>query len=181
MNKCCLLALALGMVPLPVAASCNAGAPLAYGDIGYVAVTQASLTQSLHPWFNFEAVVYPAHGSVETHGYGWLSAKRAVKLTGDFVAADPLRTFAAVMAVLEADNFLAMRLTPTAEGYIDGPEDAVTVVGCGVTWTLGTAGGRGFVRLDDAQGRAFFKLEDDLRNTIFSAKWVRPGPKSGAP
>jgi hypothetical protein len=123
--------------------------------------------------------VYLGHGSISSHAYGRLSAKRAVKFIGDFVAADPLRTFDQVMTVLKTDNFLVMRLTPTTAQYIDGPEDAVTVVGCGVTWTLGTAGRGEFVLLDDVQGRAFFKLVDDLRNTIFSAPWVRPSPEPG--
>lgn len=96
-----------------------------------------------------------------------------MKLRGDFVAADPQRTFADVLAVLERDHFFEMRLSPTASPYIDGPEDVVTVVRCGVTTSLGTIALGPEVDLNDAQGKAFFSLGDDLRNAIFSQAWTR--------
>jgi hypothetical protein len=168
--RACLLALILWLAPISAPASCGAGAPPAYEDIRYVDVSQSSLTGLLHPWFEYEALLVPAHGSVQARANASLSAKRAVKLVGHFEAATPLRTFADVVGVLKADNFFAVQLTPTTEGYIDGPEDSVTVVRCGITWGLGTIGSGGFVMLNDTQGRAFFKLEDDLRNAIFSAQ-----------
>lgn len=110
-----------------------------------------------------------------------LSAKRAVKLHGDFVAADPQRTFAGVLAVLERNRFFEMRLTPVSPRYLDGPEDAVTVVRCGVTTTLGTVAPGGQVDLDDAQAKAFFSLGNDLRNAIFSEGWTRSTPPPANP
>lgn len=175
--RACLLALVIGLAPISASASCVAGAPPAYEDIRYVDVSQSSLTGPLHPWFKYEALLVPAHGSVPARADVSLSAKRAVKFLGDFEAAAPLRTFADVVSVLKADDFFAMQLTPTTEGYIDGPEDSVTVDRCGITWGLGTTGSGGFVMLNDTQGRAFFKLEDDLRNAIFSAQWIRSTPR----
>jgi hypothetical protein len=96
-----------------------------------------------------------------------------VKLRGDFVAADPQRTFDDVLAALERNHFFEMRLSPTTEPYIDGLEDVVTVVRCGVTTSLGTIAQGPEVGLHDAQGKAFFSLGDELRNTIFSENWTR--------
>lgn len=104
-----------------------------------------------------------------------------MKLRGDFVAADPQRTFADVLAVLERNHFFEMRLSPTATPYIDGPEDVVTVVRCGVTTSLGTIAKGPQVGLHDAQGQAFFSLGNDLRNTIFSENWTPATPPPANP
>jgi hypothetical protein len=107
-----------------------------------------------------------------------LNATRAVKLIGNFVAVDAQRGFRDVVATLERDRFFELRLRPAPPniGYIDGPEDAITVVRCGVTTTLGTIASGGQVQLDDVQGNAFRSLEGDLRATIFSEAWVTPTP-----
>ncbi len=107
-----------------------------------------------------------------------LNATRAVKRIGNFVAVDAQRGFRDVVATLERDRFFELRLRPAPQniGYIDGPEDAITVVRCGVTTTLGTIASGGQVQLDDVQGNAFRSLEGDLRVTIFSEAWVTPTP-----
>ncbi|HET6276498.1 MAG TPA: hypothetical protein VFE16_11265 [Candidatus Cybelea sp.] len=55
-------------------------------------------------------------------------------------------------------------------------EDAVTAIRCGVTTTLGTASAGGTSNLEDAQGKAFLRLEDELRKAIFAEKWIAPTP-----
>lgn len=148
-----------------------------YQDIRYAKIVQYSLTGTGWPRYAYEAVTYPQIGAVAGRTVVTLSAKRAVKLHGGFVAADPQRSFSDVLAVLERDRFFEMRLSPTKVRYIDAPEDVVTVVRCGVTTSLGTiAQGGAEVGLDDAQGKAFFSLENDLRNAIFSENWMRPSP-----
>lgn len=144
-------------------------------------IAQGSLTGADWPRYSYEAVTYPQRGAYAGRTDVTLSAKRAVKLHGDFVAADPQRSFAGVLAVLERDRFFEMRLSPTKVMYIDGPEDVVTVVRCGVTMTLGTIPLGGEVALNDAQAKAFFSLESDLRNAIFSEEWTRATPPPANP
>lgn len=80
------------------------------------------------------------------------------------------------VAILERHRFFQMRLNPARALYIDGPEDEIIAARCGVTTTLGTIGRGGEAELNDDQGKAFVKLEDDLRRVIFSEKWALPTP-----
>jgi hypothetical protein len=157
-------------------ADCAAGAAPSYGDITYVAVGQSSLTGMSHPWFAFEGTRRPRFGSHKESADVSLTARRAVPFLGNFVAEEPQQAFSAIVAVLERRRFFDMRMTAPYCCYIDGPEDGVTVVRCGVTTTLGTIGKGGEVRLDDARGEAFFGLEDELRKVIFAQKWTVPTP-----
>lgn len=87
-----------------------------------------------------------------------------------------MRTFGDVVAVLQQHHFFDVRLNPAKGLYIDGPEDQVTVVRCGLTTMLGTIPRGGEVELGDDQSKAFFKLEDGLRSAIFSENWIVPSP-----
>jgi hypothetical protein len=140
-----------------------------------VKIIQFSLTGPDRPRYTYEAEFFP-RGVHPARIEANLSAKQAVKLRGDFVAADPQRSLAGVQDVLERDRFFEMRLSPTDTRYLDGPEDVVTVVRCGVTTTLSTIPQGGEVGLDDVQAKAFFSLENDLRNVIFSQTWMPPMP-----
>jgi hypothetical protein len=166
-------------MPAGALASCYPGSLPSYDEIQYVSVQQFALTGVRHPSFVFEAKYVPARENLPAHAFASLDAKRAVPFTGKFSAVDPVTTFENVVGVLRAASFFGMRMNPAAHLYIDGPEDSVTVVACGITWSLGTASEGGEVELQDAQGRAFFELEDDLRSAIFSGNWTlaTPSPK----
>ncbi len=168
------LALAVCFLPAPAAAACGYAAPPSYQDITYVSVSQYSLVGQLHPRFQYEALLTPRSPDPGRRAVASLKATRGVKYTGTFVAVDAQHGLREVVATLERDHFFDLRLTPAPATtfYMDGPEDRITVLRCGVTTTLGTVASGGQVELNDAQGRAFTGLEDDLRNTIFSEKWV---------
>jgi hypothetical protein len=104
-----------------------------------------------------------------------------VKLRGDFVAADPQRSFGDVLAVLERDHFFEMRLSPAKVLYIDGPEDVVTVSRCGVTTSLSSIARAGELDLEGAQAKEFFNLLGDLRDAIFEAQWTPSTPSPASP
>lgn len=160
-------ALIASLAPLPSLGACVQGSRPSYDNIPYVSVRQYAQEIS-HPSY-----VYEGYRS----GIGILSAKREVPLHGDFVAVDPLNIFLRVVELLRSASFFDMRLTPARILYIgDGAEDAIVVQTCGMTWTLGTTGHGDEVELDDAQAHQFFKLLDDLRAAIFSAKWTVPTP-----
>jgi hypothetical protein len=169
-------ALAAAMIPMQTLGACVAGSPHSYDDIRYVYVRQYSLTGILWPSYEYEAAYFPARDTHTARASVSLSARRAVPFRGNLVAVDPLGNFARVVQVLRSASFFDMRLTPATHLYIDGPEDAITVVACGITWTLGLAGEGGEVNLDDSLGHRYFKLLEDLRATIFSAKWMEPTP-----
>jgi hypothetical protein len=158
-------AIIASLAPVQSTAACVSGSAPSYDDIRYVSVTQYA-QEIPHPSYVYEGFRNLAR----------LSAKREVPLQGDFVAVDPLRIFTRVVGILRSASFFDMRLTPARVLYIgDGAEDAIAVEACGMTWTLGTMG-RTEVELDDAQAHAFFRLEDELRGAIFSAKWIAPTP-----
>lgn len=175
MRASLLLAVAL-LVPVPAAASCAAGGVPSYQDITYVKVRLYSLVGILHPFFEYEGRIVPPRGSYKAFADGTLDARRAVPYVGKFVAVEPHQTFDAVVAVLAQNHFFEMRLTAPACCLIDGPEDAVTAIRCGVTTTLATATAGGTADLGDAQGKAFLRLEDALQKTVFAAKWIMPTP-----
>ncbi len=167
-----LLAAILFLSPAPAIANCTAGATPSYHDITYIRVRQYSLVGILHPRYEFEAVSAPPAGSRPARVTASLSARRAVPYFGNFVATNPKQGFDDVAAVLERSRFFDMRMTVPKCCVIDGPEDSITVIRCNVTTTLATASEGGSANLDDAQGKAFLRLEDQLRQTIFAEKWV---------
>ena len=171
-----LLAVIAVLLPAPVMANCGSGGALTYSDVTYVDVRQYSLVGVLHPYFEFEATAIPQTASFKGRVAASLNARRAVPYFGSFVAADPQHAFDDVVGVLERNHFFEMGLTAPYCCYLDGPEDAVTVVRCGVKTTLATVSEGGEVRLDDAAAKAFFRLEDELRKTIFAEKWTLPTP-----
>lgn len=164
------------LVPVAAAARCAAGGVPSYRDITYVNVRLYSLVGILHPFFEYEGKIVPPRGSRSAFADGSLDARRAVPYVGKFVALQPHQTFDAVVAVLAQNHFFDMRMTAPACCVIDEPEDAVTAIRCGVTTTLGTASAGGTVDLDDAQGKAFIRLEEELRKAIFAEKWIAPTP-----
>jgi hypothetical protein len=168
------LVLAIGLLPAPVAAACVYGSPPSYEDITTVSVGQYSLVGQSHPSFQYKGYLTPRSTDPKKRAAATLTATRAVKFNGNFVAADPERSFHDIVATLERNHFFDLRLSPAPETtfYLDGPEDRITVQRCGVTTTLGTVASGGQVNLNDAQGKAFVSLEGDLRNIIFSQKWV---------
>jgi hypothetical protein len=163
------------LLPVRVMADCAPGGILSYRDITYVYVRQYHLVGIPAPYFEFEATAIPQNSGFEGRTQASLNAKRPVPYRGNAVAADPQRVFDDAVTVLERNHFYAMRLTPHC-CYIDGPEDVVTVVRCGVKTSLTTISEGGQVRLDDAAGKAFLQLEDDLRKAIFLEKWTMPTP-----
>jgi hypothetical protein len=163
------------LLPVPVMADCSPGGTPSYRDITYVYVRQYSLVGILHPYFEFEATAIPQNSGFKGRTQASLNAKHAVPYRGSFVAVDPQRAFDHAVAVLDQEHFYALHLTPHC-CYLDGPEDVVTVVRCGVKTSLATISEGGQVRLDDAAGKAFLQLEDDLRKAIFLEKWAMPTP-----
>jgi hypothetical protein len=158
-------AIIASLAPVQTFAACVRGGEPSYDDIRYVSVRQYA-QEIPHPSYVYEGFRNLAR----------LSAKREVPLRGDFVAVDPLSIFTRVVAILRSASFFDMRLTPARVLYIgDGAEDAIAVEACGMTWTLGPTG-HTEVELDDEQAHEFFKLEDELRAAIFSAKWIVPTP-----
>jgi hypothetical protein len=170
-----LLVAIAALLPVPVMAECAPGGIPSYRDITYVYVRQYSLVGIRHPYFEFEATAIPQRPGFKGRTEASLNAKRAVPYRGSFVAVDPQRAFDHALAVLEQKHFYDMHLTPGC-CYIDGPEDVVTVVRCGVKTSLATISEGGQLRLDDAAGKAFFQLEDELLKTIFLEKWTMPTP-----
>ncbi len=168
--RCLFIAAAIVVCPLAARASCDTAAPPAYEDITYIKVSQYALVGQQHPWYTYEAAYYIAghHANVS------LNAHRAVGIIGSFVSTKPLDSFKNVVQALERDRSFAMRLRPAASLYLDGPEDSVTVSRCGVTTTLSSVTSSQELNLDDAQGKAFFALLSDLRETIFRQKWETP-------
>jgi hypothetical protein len=157
------------------AASCLPGATPSYDDIRYVAVQQYSLTAQ-RPRYAYEARYTPSGSGTPPYAFATLKATRNVPITGDFVAAKPAAVYASSIAILRSAQFFDIRLSTPAAGqsrYIDGPEDTVTVVACGIRWALGTANTGDSIDIGNAQARQFFKLENDLRAAIFSSQWVR--------
>ncbi len=131
-------------------------------------VAQYSLVGQALPWYTFEAVYYPAGLKAQVT----LDARRATSIRGTYDAAKPLGAYTAVMGVLKRHDFFEMRLSPATNLYLDGPEDQISVVRCGVTTTLGTVtAGMQEIDLDDARAKAFFALEKDLRGVIFAQQW----------
>lgn len=172
--RCCFIAVIIILTsPLEARASCDTGAPPVYEDVTYIKVSQFALVGQQHPWYTYEAVYYSAgrHANVS------LGAHRAVGMMGSFVSTAPLDSFRNIVQVLKRDGFFAMRLQPAAALYLDGPEDSVTVTRCGVTTTLSSVTSSQELRLDDAQGKAFFALLADLRSTILRQKWKTPSPQ----
>ncbi len=174
-----LLAAILFLVPAPATANCLAGGTPSYQDITYIRVTQYSLVGILHPRYEFEAIGVPPAGSRPARVTASLSARRAVPFFGNYVAMNPKQGFDDVAAVLERNRFLDMRMTAAKCCVIDGPEDSITVIRCNVTTTLAAVSQGGAANLEDAQGKAFLRLEDQLRQTIFAEKWVTPTPGPG--
>lgn len=170
------LVLIVILLPAPAMADCSSRGVPSYGDITYVDVRQYSLVGILHPSFEFEGTVLPPTASLGRRSEASLVARRAVPFLGKFVAIDPQRAIAEVVGLLEQNHFFEMRLTAPYCCYLDGPEDVVTVVRCGVRTTLGTISEGGEVRLDDDAAKAFFRLLDGLRKTIFTEKWTVPTP-----
>lgn len=162
--------------PLPANGACTSGSPPSYEDVTYVKVAQYSLVGQQWPSYTYEGAYY-RFGQHGPHASVTLEARRAAKIRGTYVAVDPMRSFAAIVAVLEKDDFFTLRLQPTKSLYIDGPEDAITVSRCGVTETLGTAAGSDEMDLQDAQAKVFFAVESDLRGAIFSQQWEAPRPR----
>lgn len=151
-------------------ASCDTGAPPKYRDITYVKVAQAALVGMQHPWYTYEAAYYGiAHRASVS-----LDAHRGIRLAGSFVSASPLASFESIVQVLKKDRFFALRLHPARALYIDGPEDSVTVVRCGVTTTLSSVPLSEEVNLGDAQAKTFGALLDDLRAAILKQNWETP-------
>ncbi len=167
-----LFAAAALLIPAPVVASCLPGGVPSYGDVSYVYVRQYSLTGIRYPSFEFEATAARRKAAPTVS----LVARRAVPFIGSFVAVDPERTLGDIVAVLERGKYFDMHLTAPFCCYLDGPEDVVTVVRCGVKTSLATITEGGEANLDDAQGKAFFRLEDTLRKAIFAEKWTEPTP-----
>jgi hypothetical protein len=164
------------LLPAPAVANCAAGATPSYQDITYVNVRLYSLVGATHPRFEFKGRDLPPQGSFKGFAQSSLNARRAVPFAGSFVAVNPHQAFGAVVTVLEQNHFFDMRMTAPTCCIIDGPEDVVTAIRCGVTTTLSTASEGGTADLEDAQGRAFLQLENDLRATIFAQKWATPAP-----
>lgn len=164
------LALWTGFSSFPVrsAASCQTGATPSYDDITYVYVEQHALVGNW-PWYTYRATLYA--NAPKPHADLALDARRA-PLHGTFVASDPLRAFHDIVSTLRRDDFFAIRLGPTNNWYLDGPEDAVSVGRCGVTTTVSTVPLGVEFDLSDARGQAFLRLEADLRNAIFSENWT---------
>ena len=151
-------------------ASCDAGAPPSYDDVTYVSFAQFSLVEQSYPSFKFEATLNKNARGGPTADYR-LDARNIAKFHGNYGAANSAKSFYDVLAILRAHHFFAMRFhTPNAY-YLDGPEDAIAVSRCGVTTTIATTPYGAEVDLDDIQGRAFVKLESDLRNAIVSDQW----------
>lgn len=146
-------------MPLATRASCDTGAAPAYEDVTYIKISQYSLLGQQHPWYKYEA----GYCSVGRYTNASLDAHRAVGMIGSFVSAAPLDSFKSTLHVLERHRFFNMRLQPVAALYVDGPEDSVT--------------SSQELRLNNAQGRAFFALLDDLRVTILMQKWETPAAR----
>jgi hypothetical protein len=155
----------------PALAACVHGTPPSYDDIRYVSVVQSEFPNGGWPDYKFEASYFPIRSTNAEHATARLTAKRNVPRTGVFVASDPIASFRNAVAVLKAASFFDMRLAPAIGGYIDGPEDTVTVAACGIRWSLGTIVQPGQVAQDDDNGRRFFTLESELRKTIFADAW----------
>lgn len=165
----------LALLPVTVFGTCVGGAVPSYDDIRYVDVRQFSLSRD-RPWYEYQATFFPSDARGNARAIVTLTGKQGVALVGNYVAVEPIATFDQTIAALKAASFFDMRLSPARVLYIDGPEDGVSVVACGIGWTLGTAN-RGYeIDLNDSNARRFFTLLDDLRKTIFSAPWTKPLP-----
>ena len=165
----CFLFAAMAM-PHVAKASCDTSAPPSYDDVGYVRISIYSLVGQLHPWFTYEG--WSAGES--DHFPATLVARRATKFRGQWQAGDSKASFRAVVDVLKRNNFFEMRLHQSAAYYLDGPEDEIVVGRCGVETILTTLPPGGLSDLDDSQGKALFRLERDLQDTVFAQQWGMP-------
>lgn len=171
-----LYATVLALLPGIALGSCVGGAAPSYDDIRYVDVRQFSLVSGEHPWYEYQATFFPPDAQGKVRAIVTLASKQGVALVGNYVAVEPIATFERTIAALKAASFFDMRLSPARLLYVDGPEDGVSVVACGIGWTLGTIN-RGYeIELNDSNARRFFILLDALRKTIFSAPWTKPSP-----
>jgi hypothetical protein len=162
----------LVFAPATAYAACGSTAALTYDDVTYVRFTQFALVGQTHPWFTYESTFYRDTPTRGTYASATVDAKRATKFIGVYAAVDALATSEAILHVLQHHAFFQLRLSTTNKLYLDGPEDSITVVRCGVTTTLSTTPYGSEIDLSDANAKAFFDLESDLRDSIFVQKWV---------
>ena len=163
---------AAAAVPHLANASCDSGASPSYDDVGYVRISIYSLVGQFHPWFTYEGSSTFFQGSDRSSAT--LIAKRATKFSGQWEAVDPKLNFRNVVGVLKRDNFFEMRLHQSANYYLDGPEDEIIAGRCGVETIVTTLPPGGHADLDDSQGKALFRLERDLQDTVFAQQWRIP-------
>ena len=152
-------------------AACASGTTPSYSDTRYVSVVQFSFPNDGSPNYKYEGMDYPADGSAEEKTVVRLTMRQRSPITGDYVASHPLASFQKMIGILRSASFFDMRLSPAVTRYIDGQSDAVTIVACGIRWSLGTLDQPGEVALDDANARRFISLENNLRASIFADDW----------
>jgi hypothetical protein len=169
--RCLISAIAFVLLcPLAAVASCAPGSQPSYDDITYVKFVEYSLVGNQRPAFTFTASRW-LYKRIPPNTYASLEKLKVSPAATPVPAANAANAMAAVVDVLRTHDFFAMKLTPMPATRLDGPEDSITVERCGVSTTLSTIPKTDEVNLNDAQAKAFFALEDDLRTAIFAQQW----------
>ena len=127
--------------------------------------------------------------------------RRHVRDAGTYDVADGLDLFEKLAAIIEKRDFYSMQLRPYASAtplpkgiigrtIVDGPDDHVAVLRCGVLTKIETYGGSDSVFLandpDDPQTKSFIDLVDALQAPILAWPWqkehrvLRPTPAASA-
>jgi hypothetical protein len=150
--KVWLLAAVAAVCPSQAFADCTSGSPPSYADIRYVQVREFSLASG-RPGFEVEGFVVPWRAQMSLKGC------RDVPLEGTYDAKNPRRVFATLVAILARNDFFEMQLPVLAKC-------------CGVGTIVGTSPSANGIFGDDPQTRAFLRLEDEIRQKIFSQEWT---------
>jgi hypothetical protein len=177
-------AFALAFIAQRAIAGCAPGETPTYDDIRSIYVDRHALVPASHPQFTAHFVMSVSRnretGVVTDDAFTGRLDSRNVPLKGSFIESDP-HTFSILRATLKKHDFYALRLTPATKVILlDGPEDTITVIRCGVATSIGYFSAGEFVDPQNGQLEALRALLDDLQNAIVTFPWT-PVPPSPTP
>ncbi|MGC8485836.1 MAG: hypothetical protein ACP5O6_09415 [Candidatus Baltobacteraceae bacterium] len=157
----------LGALTHAVRANCAIGGARRYRDISGISVRRTGLTDIGDPKYRF---------SVDKNGFVAFDGAEKTPIVGNYDGRDGRQLLLRLVAILRNRSFFEMSLRTSRKIYIDGPEDSISVLRCGVVTTISTVGSRSVAfeaALHGERMRRFFALLRALEAPIFAWPWTQ--------